>query len=198
MTHPAAAAAETADLVRRSRRGDRAARAAFAELIRRHERAVLAVAYAITTDAAAAGDVAQETFLRAWQELGGLEDAERFGAWLCGIARNRATDARRARQRRPTNEMPADAADESPGPAAEAERRETADRLDAALRRLDDVSRCAVALRYYDGLSSADIAALLDLTPAAVDMRLARARQTLRELLGRCGIFAGDGTNHAT
>src|SRR5688500_8360631 len=67
-------------------------------------------------------------------------------------------------------------------PVAELDRREQAQRIDDALWQLDDVARTMVVLRYYEGLSSHAIAELLATTPAAVDMRLSRARQTLRTL----------------
>src|SRR5947207_8998062 len=68
------------------------------------------------------------------------------------------------------------------GLAARTPRAVRADRLGVA--RLDEASRTVVVLRYYENLSSADIAELVGATPAAVDMRLSRARRTLRELLG--------------
>ena len=166
-----------AQLVSQAKRGDRQA---FAELVRRFERTALAVAYAATGDASSAGDVAQEAFLRAWKRVAALKDDGKFGTWLCGIIRNVAGDlARRdARGRRlPLRE------DAIVDPVSELEGREAARRIDEALWALDDVSRTAVVLRYYQGLSSAAIAELLATTPTAVDMRLSRARQRLREML---------------
>ena len=58
------------------------------------------------------------------------------------------------------------------------------DRIAAALQQLDDLSRSAIVLRYYENLSSREIGQLIGLSPAAVDMRLMRARQQLKELLG--------------
>jgi RNA polymerase sigma factor (sigma-70 family) len=68
-------------------------------------------------------------------------------------------------------------------PAAECQRKESGERLAAALETLDEVSRTAVVLRYFDNLSSKQIGELLELAPAAVDMRLMRARKALREVL---------------
>jgi RNA polymerase sigma-70 factor (ECF subfamily) len=165
--------------VRQAKRGDRGA---FAGLIERHERSALAVAYAACGDATTAGDVTQESFLRAWQRLAALKDDEKFATWLCGIVRNVAVDfgRRRVRDERVAREADADRVAD---PVAEIETREQAARIDEALWRLDDVSRTMVVLRYYESLSSHAIAALLATTPAAVDMRLSRARQTLRTVL---------------
>src|SRR5438046_10738641 len=73
------------DLVSRARRGDGAS---FAELIRRHERLALGVAYGVLHDAQLAGDVVQEAFLKAWRRLADLAQAASFAPWLCGIVRN--------------------------------------------------------------------------------------------------------------
>src|SRR5688572_18961409 len=177
--------AVTAQLVARAKRGDRAA---FAALVRRYERTLLAVAYAATGDASSAGDATQEAFLRAWQRLAALKDDGKFPTWLCGIVRNVAVDLCRRDARvddgLPLRETPDDR-DAVADPLAELDRRETCQRVDEALWRLDDVARTMVVLRYYEGLSSHAIAELLATTPAAVDMRLSRARQTLRAALER-------------
>lgn len=169
------------ELVRRARDGDAAA---FAGLIRAFERVALAVAFSVTGDATAAGDVVQDAFVRAWRRLADLKEPEKFGPWLCGITRNLAIDAGRARgNRRATQDLPADGADPGAGPLEALGRREEAHRVSAALGCLDEVSRSAVVLRYYDNLSSKQIGTLLGLAPAAVDMRLMRARRQLRDHL---------------
>jgi RNA polymerase sigma-70 factor (ECF subfamily) len=178
-----AAAVSTAHLASRARRGDREA---FAELVRRYERTALAVAFAATGDASAAGDATQEAFLRTWQRLGALKDDGKFPTWLCGIVRNVAVDmARRATRDHRLPGRESDDVDDIADPVAELDRRESAARVDDALWQLDDVARTMVVLRYYEGLSSHAIAELLATTPTAVDMRLSRARQTLRTILER-------------
>ena len=173
-------ATASVELVQRARCGDRSA---FAELIDRHERMVLAVAYAITGDANLAGDATQDAFLRAWQAIATLRDDARFNQWLCEIVRRSAIDLNR---RRTAQEKASQAArdDRVIDPAAEVDRAELIDRVAEALAALDETSRMVVALRYYEELSSHAIAELLSMTSSAVDMRLSRARAKLKELLG--------------
>jgi RNA polymerase sigma-70 factor (ECF subfamily) len=162
--------------------------AAFGDLIALHERAALALAYATVGDAATAGDVVQDSFLRAWQKIAELQDPQRFGAWLGRIVRNTAMDVVR-RGPRPAEPLDADrhatATRSTAGedPPEQWQRRELRQSIDAALATLDDLTRCAVALRYFEDLSSKQIGELLDLSPPAVDMRLSRARAQLREKL---------------
>jgi len=168
------------ELVIRALRRDAAA---FSSLIGRYERTALAVAYATLGDASAAGDVVQDAFLRAWQRLGELKEPERFGAWLSRMVRNLAIDARRKRP------MPLGAAEEidrtadGHDPSRNLDHDEMRLQVDAALASLDDTTRSAVVLRYYDNLPSKQIGELLGLSPAAVDMRLSRGRAELKEKL---------------
>ena len=154
---------------------------AFRALIERYERSALAVAYAQLHDAHRAGDAVQDAFLRAWQELPRLQDDARFGGWLLQIVRNAAIDLRR--RVRPTLADFPDLATAEPSPSQALEHGDDAARIQAALASLDETTRTAVVMRYYEGLSAKEIARALDLSPAAVDMRLSRARGQLKELL---------------
>jgi RNA polymerase sigma-70 factor (ECF subfamily) len=168
----------TQELVARARHHDADA---FAILIERYEQAALAVAYAVLRDADRAGDAVQEAFLRAWSELHRLQEAAKFGGWLMQIVRNAALDVRR--KQKPTVAVFPDMAAETASPQMRGEIRERDAQVKAALDGLDEMTRTAVILRYYDGRSAKEIAELLDLSPAAVDMRLSRGRGQLRELL---------------
>ncbi|MGC4031089.1 MAG: sigma-70 family RNA polymerase sigma factor [Tepidisphaeraceae bacterium] len=154
---------------------------AFTLLISRFEGIALSIAYAHARNAADAGDLVQEAFMRAWQRLDSLDDPSRFGHWLGRMVRNLAIDWRR--RKRPVRFDPEiDVA----GPTAAVSPLETSERkgqIDRALATLDEQSRACVTLRYYENLSSKEIGELLNLTPAAVDMRLSRARGQLRERL---------------
>lgn len=155
---------------------------AFCRLIRQFEKPALATAFSVIGDASAAGDVVQDAFLNAWKHLSELREPNRFGPWLMQMVRNRAIDRTRVRVVAAFDpDIDAPAASESPGDAMEAA--EMQSKIDRALRQLDETTRHVVAMRYFENLSSKEIAGRLDLSPAAIDMRLSRARQQLRELL---------------
>jgi RNA polymerase sigma-70 factor (ECF subfamily) len=170
------------DLVSRARRGDGAS---FAELIKRHERLALGVAYGVLHDPQLAGDVVQEAFLKAWRRLGDLAQAASFAPWLCGIVRNLSVDQKRRKRLAicGIEEARSEADGKALDPAEEIGRREQAVRISAALESLDELTRSAVVLRYYENLSSKEIGELLGLSSAAIDMRLMRGRQALKEKL---------------
>ncbi len=180
---------EVAELVRQAQKGN--ARA-FEELIRRFERFSLSLAFGGTGDAQLAGEVVQEAFVRAWRQLGSLSEPERFGCWLGGIVRNVAADQLRARRR---EVRVLEWSVRSPGvidPAAEAGKKEMRQRVADALGELDELARSVVVLRYYESLSSKQIGQALGLSAAAVDMRLMRAREALRQKLGPASCDEGE------
>jgi DNA-directed RNA polymerase specialized sigma24 family protein len=72
-------------LVNASRAGDRDA---FAQIVARYQSLVCSVAYSGTGSLSLSEDVAQDTFVAAWKQLGELREPEKLCAWLCGIARN--------------------------------------------------------------------------------------------------------------
>ena len=79
----------------------RGGQAAFAEIVRRYQRAIYRVAYALTRNASDADDLAQETFVRAWGAIGRFERGQPLYPWLARIATNQAFSLFRTRKRRP-------------------------------------------------------------------------------------------------
>lgn len=171
-----------ADLVSRARRGDVLS---FENLIVRHERMALGVAYGVLRDPQLAGDVVQEAFVKAWRRLSGLTSDASFPAWLCGIVRNLCVDQQRRKKLsvRGIEEAHAKPDTRHPAPLEELHRQEQSQRIAAALDSLDEVTRSAMVLRYYENMSSQQIADMLGLSAPAVDMRLMRGRAALKEKL---------------
>ncbi|RMF71557.1 MAG: sigma-70 family RNA polymerase sigma factor [Acidobacteria bacterium] len=182
-----------ARLVRRARRGDRAA---FDGLVERHLAATWKAVWRIVRSREDAEDVVQDVFVTAWQRLGDLEDPRRFSGWLARIATTRALNhVERAEQRLRRAAQSLDAPDGSgrepvarlvspaPSPLRALERDELLRRLAACLDELPGAWRAVLALREHDGLAYDEIARRLDLALGTVRSRLARARLALRDCL---------------
>ena len=185
---------EQQELIRLVQQSQQRDPAAFTRLIRRYERTALSVAFSALGgapgDGERAGDVVQEAFVRAWERLPDLKEPASFGPWLCGIVRNLAVDTLRRSRLRPVadpeNVDPFQRV--APDPHDELDLQEQRRLVAEALQELDETSRPVVVMRYYEGLSSKEIGEALGIAPAAVDMRLSRARQQLRRKLeGRVG-----------
>jgi RNA polymerase sigma-70 factor (ECF subfamily) len=152
--------------------------------------AVLATAAAARLDAAArlilrdhelARDAVQNALVRAWRDLPGLRDPERFDAWLHRLLVNSCLDEARRRRRRPIE------VEISPihEPAGSDETRAMADRdlVERALARLDPEHRALVVLHYYLGYSLPDAATSLGISLPAAKSRLHRAMLGLRRAI---------------
>lgn len=166
--------------------------AAYRELVERWKLPVLNFVYRLTGDAAAADDLAQEVFVRISRKIGEYqvrESGDAFTAWLFQIARNAALDHLRHRRRHPAN--PADPqTDEftavpgnTPAPDRAVEQRETGEEIALAVFALPEDQRTALILAEYHEFPVARIAAVMNASEKAVESRLYRARQTLRQRL---------------
>jgi RNA polymerase sigma factor (sigma-70 family) len=154
-------------------------RARFTELVRRHERAVRAVAFAIVGDHEAASDVAQETFLQAFQKLGTLHAGAAFGGWVRSIARNQALTVVRRRMKTVGLDCVDRVASAAPaGPDADLVRR-----LVEAVARLPEHEQAVVMLYYFDNHDVQGVGAILGRSAGTVTMQLCRARERLRNWL---------------
>src|SRR6266853_4658397 len=98
-------ATEAAAVLARARQGDSEA---FRALVERHSRSVFRLAYRMTGNQQDAEDVVQESFLRAYKQLGKFDERASFGTWLYRIAINCSLDLVRSRKRRSEQMAPAD------------------------------------------------------------------------------------------
>ncbi len=148
----------------------------FGELYRRHYAAVVGVAYCAVADRHLAEDAAQEAFVIASHELARLRRADRFGPWICTIAKRAAGRMARSRRERSAlqDTTAAPTTDSAPHPR---------DLVRQAVGDLPDRAREVVVLHYFTGLSHKNIAASLGLSSEAVHGRLVRARRMLADRL---------------
>jgi RNA polymerase sigma factor (sigma-70 family) len=171
------------ELVLAARTQDAEGKAAFVEIVRRHQTAVCAVAYSVTGRVGMADDIAQETFLKAWKRLATLREPAKLKAWLTKIAHDCAVDAlRREKPGLPLDDERVNrtvAPDVAPDDAAADAEQEAM--VWSALAELPETVRTPLVLYYREGQSVAAVAAALDLSEDAVRQRLSRGRTELRE-----------------
>lgn len=166
----------------RAQRGDGRA---FSELVGRYQDRVYRFLLRLTRSPGDAMDLTQDTFLRAFQGIGGWRPDALFRTWLFRIARNLAFD--RLRRDRLVEFVELDDETDAPDAAAGPEEAfATAQRirlLESALAQLSPEHREIILLREIEGMSYDELAAVLALHPGTVKSRLARARAALLDLL---------------
>jgi RNA polymerase sigma-70 factor (ECF subfamily) len=179
-------AADEAELIQQAKKGDQQA---FAVLVRHYQRRLFGVALALTRNPDDAAELAQEAFVRAYQNLGQFEARSSFSTWLYRIVANLAIDLRRRESRHVVLR----------GEEAESELRRLAGsgdtgfnttfggelrgRLRAALDELTPEHRAVILLREVEGLSYEEISETLGCPRGTVMSRLHYARMRLREQL---------------
>jgi RNA polymerase sigma-70 factor (ECF subfamily) len=150
---------------------------ALEQLFRGHWPRAYRAALLVVGDAAAAEDIAQESFLAAVRALDRFDRSRPFGPWLHRIVVNRAIDWARARSLR--REL---GVDDGPEPAApERERGDRTQELAGALAELAPEHRAVIVLRYLLEYTPGEIADLLELPRGTVNSRLRRGLDRLED-----------------
>jgi len=149
------------------------------ELVDRHARLVFGVAYRITGSVHDAEDVAQDAFREAFEQAprGRVTD---WGGFLRRVAAFRAIDVVRRRRSEPLDPSQHCL---RPGPVAECEARELAERVRGAFGNLPRQAATVFALTFFEQLSRDEVAAMLSITPQAVSVALFHARRRLETVL---------------
>lgn len=170
-----------AELVVSAQNGDRNA---FSELVRAHAQGVLNVVHRMCGDAQLAEDAAQDTFIRAWQNLPSYRPDTPLRNWLYRIAVNAGTDMLRKEKRiLPDDIHDLHLTDGEPGPETLVSQKERAGLVQRAVLSLPEASRAVLVLREYEGLSYQEISSTLDIPVGTVMSRLNYARKTLKSKL---------------
>lgn len=167
--------------VRRARKGDASA---FEALVRSVQRPVYGLCLRMLRSPAEATEVAQETFLKAYQHLDKFDEARPFDLWVLTIARNLCLDLLRRRGKLATEDLddhsyslPSDAPSAEEAAIATQQRRS----LEDAMSTLSVEDREVLALYYVQRRTTKEIAQIIGVAPGTIMARLFRAREKLRQ-----------------
>jgi len=179
------------ELVRRARRGDLSA---YDGLVRRYQERIYATIYHMTSNHEDANDLAQESFIKAFQALKTFKGGSSFYTWLYRIAVNKTINF--LKQRKNRNHMSLNDVDfnaehdpdlvalvSDKTPRRDASLTELQEKLNAALLKLSEPHRLVVVLHDVQGLSHDEIAKVMDCNIGTVRSRLFYARQQLQGFL---------------
>jgi len=169
------------DLIVRARRGDAKADA-FGELVTRHQTGVFNVCYRLLHERGEAEDLAQETFMRAYDRLHTFDLEREFGPWIRRVAANLCLNHLEAQKTAIQLDEERNA-DQSQRPENQVEVKERSEQIRSALASLPSHYRVVVELRHYQDLSYDEIAQELNIPLSDVKSRLFRARKFLAEKL---------------
>jgi len=167
----------------------------FEYFVRKYQRKITRVAYRLLHDSGEADCAAQESFLRAYQNLGDFREGSTFETWLTRICINWCKD--RLKRRRLVfyfHQAPADPEDESgpreiaadpePSPERRAISRQIRERLRSAMESLSPRQKTIFVLKHFEELSIPEIAELTGLDSGTIKSHLFRAAHKIRQRLG--------------
>jgi len=163
-------------------------RDAFDSMVERYGVGLYRFVYSLTLDGAAADDLLQETFLKAFTGIGKYRRDVNFESWLFRIARNLFIDRARTearwwkRKKKNSDEMQLQAG-LAPSVEGAVIKKENAEEIHRAVMSLPEKQRAAIALFTWGDFSIAEIAGIMGCSEGTVMSHLHRARRALRELL---------------
>src|SRR3954470_3862021 len=166
---------EEQELVRASQSGDAAA---FESLVRQYQKMIHGVAFRMSGSWADAQDRAQETFVRAFQQIGSFRGDSQFSSWLYRIAINECLNSNKRGQRDSQLGDEWKARQSQTGEDAE-----TSERVQEALLQLSPKQRAAIVLTTYEGHSHDEAAKVMGCSETTVSWYLFTARARLKTLL---------------
>ena len=168
-------------LVDASTRGDLGA---YGTLVVRFQDMVYGYARSLLWDSHLAEDAAQESFLHAYQHLRDLRKPAAFPGWLRRIVLTQCDRLLRRKAPRPAGlDLARNLADRQGGPQDQAQQKELAEKVLAAIQALPDSQREVTTLFYVNGYSYTEVSAFLDVPTATVKSRLRAARRNLTKEL---------------
>jgi RNA polymerase sigma-70 factor (ECF subfamily) len=156
---------------------------AYAALVNQHQKMIRAMTFRMTGSPDDAEELAQDTFLRAYRQLGSFGGGSKFSTWLCKIAINLSLDWRRRESRRDDIHSKWAADVVSGNSSDDGFPDELSRRVQDALNKLPAKQRAAIVLTIYENQSHAEAAKTLDCTEATISWRVFAARQKLKRLL---------------
>jgi RNA polymerase sigma-70 factor (ECF subfamily) len=189
-SEPAAPTVEM-DLVHLAQRGDLAA---YDELIQRYQQRIYATVYHMTSNHEDANDLAQESFIKAFQALKSFKGGSSFYTWLYRIAVNKTINFLKQRKNRThmslndldfntENNPDLVALISDKTPRRDAGLKELSEKLNAALLKLSESHRLVMVLHDVQGLSHEEVAEVMECNIGTVRSRLFYARQQMQSLL---------------
>jgi RNA polymerase sigma-70 factor (ECF subfamily) len=168
------------ELTRRSKAGDTKA---FDELVTKYRAKIFAMVCCMVRNEHDAWDLAQETFVKAWQSIHRFEARSSFYTWLYRLTMNLTIESLRRKGRREEVELNEDIPSFLQSPCVNYQRAEIREQVNEALAKLSPAQRAVVVLKDLEGLQYHEVAEVLNLSMGTVMSRLFYARKKLQFML---------------
>jgi RNA polymerase sigma-70 factor (ECF subfamily) len=170
---------------------------AFEQLVKRHQKRMLNVAYRVIGNYDEACEIVQDAFVAAFKSIGSFKGKAKFATWLYAICINLSRNRRKLLKSRryregysmddpilvPDGEIPGDPPSSEPSPLERLEASDIQQRVQGCINTLDREFKEVLVLRDIQGFSYEEISAILKVPEGTVKSRLFRAREGARDCL---------------
>ena len=156
---------------------------AFETLVQRHQKMIHVLTYRMTGSMADAEDLAQEAFIRAYEQIGSFRGKAKFATWLYSIAVHACLNWRRDEARRFRAESDCAREMRTQGDENQCPEKNIAQEAQEALMKLPAKQRAAIVLTVCDGLSHAEASRILKCSETTISWRVFSAKRKLKKLL---------------
>ncbi len=154
----------------------------FAELVSRYYKPVYRMVWRMMNGNAETEDVAQEAFVKLWQNPAQVREPKALKGWLMRVAYNLAIDRLRGRVHADIEAVP-EIIDPGQRTDAALDGRAATARVDRAIAGLPERQKLAVSLVYFEGMTNIAAASIMDISVDAIESLLSRGRRSLKEML---------------
>ncbi len=176
-------------LIRKCLNGDDST---YSILVDRYKRMIYNVAYRMVGDEDIAKDLAQESFIAAYNGLGQFRFSSKFSSWLYSIALNKCRDyLKLSREMVSTDEISGTMSDNGVSPEGAVAAGQSRDMLQRALHSLPAEYREVLILKHVEDLDYKEISAITGISIAALKVRAHRGREMLKKILEAAGVDHG-------
>lgn len=158
---------------------------AFGSLVHQYKNLVFTLCVKMLHDKGLAEDVAQESFVKAFQQLSKFNGKSKFSSWLYRIAYNNCVDAIKKEKKHLTATIEEEKIGGIDSYSEGVSAREKAHFIQKALHRLEEEDRAIMTLYYYQSASVAEIAETLGISESNVKIKLHRSRKSLKKVFER-------------
>lgn len=169
----------------------------FEDLITENQEKIINLIFGMTGNYHLAQDLAQDTFIKAFQAMKSFNGKSKISTWLYRIAVNTVIDHQRkscVRNEKPESEIEQDCGNAFPDPDSACQKKAIKDLLFAAISKLPEQQREVFVLREINGCSTKEVAEILECSNELVKWRLHKARSALRKILQRENRYGNNGT----
>ncbi|MBI4686601.1 MAG: sigma-70 family RNA polymerase sigma factor [Nitrospirae bacterium] len=163
----------------------------YAILVERYQDMIYNIAYRMSGNSESAKDLAQESFISAYNNLRNFRNDSKFSTWLCSIVINKCRDYLKSQKQHISFDEIPEIPSAKASPEEDISKKQIIDRVQTALNMLPKDYREVVVLKHIEGLDYGEMAVILNINANTLKVKTHRGREMLKKILKAMGVLNG-------